>query len=210
MRAPESFLRIPALAAVARNFSGAAVSCAAVLTGGALLLAGCSARDLPETRVQAFSPSSAQTLPATPMAVSCEPNQRAVVHPVLMNGVTVSQVDCVSTAFAPTAAPAMYEPAAASPVPVSYGNQYAAEPPRVVPATYSAPRVTETRRVTTTRSQRIEPQGRSWKKSALIIGSSAGVAAGVGGAVGGKKGALIGAAIGGGGATIWDQMTRRD
>jgi hypothetical protein len=51
--------------------------------------------------------------------------------------------------------------------------------------------------------------GRSWQKSALIIGSSAGIGAGVGGAIGGKKGALIGAAVGGGGATIWDQITRR-
>jgi hypothetical protein len=50
---------------------------------------------------------------------------------------------------------------------------------------------------------------RSVKKSAVIIGSSAGVGAGVGAAVGGKKGALIGAAIGGGGAAIWDQVTRR-
>jgi len=47
------------------------------------------------------------------------------------------------------------------------------------------------------------------KKSAIIIGSSAGVGAGVGAAVGGKKGALIGAVIGGGGATLWDQVTRR-
>ena len=37
-------------------------------------------------------------------------------------------------------------------------------------------------------------RGRSWQKSAIIIGSSAGVGAGVGAAVGGKKGALIGAA----------------
>ena len=50
---------------------------------------------------------------------------------------------------------------------------------------------------------------RSVKKSAIIIGSSAGAGAGVGAAVGGKKGALIGAAIGGGGAALWDQMTRR-
>ena len=50
---------------------------------------------------------------------------------------------------------------------------------------------------------------RSVKKSAIIIGSSAGVGAGVGAAVGGKKGALIGAAIGGGSAAIWDQVTRR-
>ena len=51
--------------------------------------------------------------------------------------------------------------------------------------------------------------GRTWKKSAVIIGSSAGIGAAVGAAVKGKKGALIGAAIGGGGATIWDQVTRR-
>jgi uncharacterized membrane protein len=50
---------------------------------------------------------------------------------------------------------------------------------------------------------------RSVAKSAIIIGSSAGIGAGVGAAAGGKKGALIGAAIGGGGATIWDQVTRR-
>ena len=52
-------------------------------------------------------------------------------------------------------------------------------------------------------------RGRSVKKSALIIGSSAGIGAGVGAAVKGKKGALIGAAIGGGAATIWDQITRK-
>ena len=50
---------------------------------------------------------------------------------------------------------------------------------------------------------------RSVAKSAIIIGSSAGAGAGVGAAVGGKKGASIGAAIGGGGATLWDQVTRR-
>ena len=48
------------------------------------------------------------------------------------------------------------------------------------------------------------------KKSAIIIGSSAGAGAGIGAAVGGKKGALIGAVIGGGGAALWDQITRRD
>jgi hypothetical protein len=51
--------------------------------------------------------------------------------------------------------------------------------------------------------------GRTWQKSAVIIGSSAGVGAGVGAAIGGKKGAVIGAAIGGGSAAIWDQATRR-
>jgi uncharacterized membrane protein len=50
---------------------------------------------------------------------------------------------------------------------------------------------------------------RSTKKSAVIIGSSAGAAAGIGAVIGGKKGALIGAVLGGGGATVWDQITRR-
>jgi uncharacterized membrane protein len=50
---------------------------------------------------------------------------------------------------------------------------------------------------------------RSVAKSAIIIGSSAGAGAGIGAAIGGKKGALIGAAVGGGGATLWDQLTRR-
>jgi hypothetical protein len=50
---------------------------------------------------------------------------------------------------------------------------------------------------------------RSVKKSAIIIGSSAGVGAGIGAAVGGKKGAGIGALLGGGGAALWDQITRR-
>ena len=50
---------------------------------------------------------------------------------------------------------------------------------------------------------------RSWQKSALLIGGSAGAGAGVGALVGGKKGALAGAAIGGGAAAIFDQVKRR-
>ena len=85
---------------------------------------------------------------------------------------------------------------------------------RYVPAaTYpvaSSPRVIPARQVVyDDRPVREVKQGRSVKKSAVIIGSSAGIGAGVGGAVKGKKGALIGAAIGGGAATIWDQATRR-
>ena len=49
---------------------------------------------------------------------------------------------------------------------------------------------------------------RSWQKSALLIGGSAGAGAGVGALMGGKKGALAGAAIGGGAAAIYDQVKR--
>ena len=86
-------------------------------------------------------------------------------------------------------------------------------PAQVVPVreVYQAPRQAarpvRTRQVVYDEPVRVPK--RSVTKSAVIIGSSAGVGAGVGAAMGGKKGALIGAAIGGGGAAIWDQITRR-
>jgi hypothetical protein len=48
------------------------------------------------------------------------------------------------------------------------------------------------------------PQGRNWKKTALVIGGSTATGAGIGALVGGKKGALIGAAIGGGASTLYE------
>lgn len=52
-------------------------------------------------------------------------------------------------------------------------------------------------------------QGRTWQKTALIIGGSAASGAGVGAIVDGKKGALIGAAIGGGAASIYEATRRQ-
>jgi hypothetical protein len=54
-----------------------------------------------------------------------------------------------------------------------------------------------------------ERQGRSWQKTALIIGGAAASGAGVGAVVDGKKGAAIGAAIGGGAASIYEATRRR-
>jgi hypothetical protein len=165
---------------------------------------------------------SAQTLAAqgssAPVLVSCEPHQRALVRPVVVNGATVSQVECVAatqnaaayaqhqfTAPAPAGHGAAAVPvAAAQPVYPDLGDA------QVVPAQYparTAARPVQTRQVVY--DERPVKKTRSVKKSAIIIGSSAGVGAGVGAAVGGKKGALIGAAIGGGGAAVWDQVTRR-
>jgi hypothetical protein len=152
----------------------------------------------------------------TPVVVSCEPNQRTLVRPVVVNGATLSQIECISAATAPfaTAAP-LYAPAPVEAVrPARVVQQVSAlsdglADARVVPV--SQP-VTVARPITTEQVVYREPrrQTRSVKKSAIIIGSSAGAGAGVGAAVGGKKGALIGAAIGGGGAALWDQITRRD
>jgi hypothetical protein len=81
-------------------------------------------------------------------------------------------------------------------------------PARVVPVrqTTTAARPVRTRQIVYDEPVR---KKRSVKKSAVIIGSSAAIGAGVGALAKGKKGALIGAAIGGGGAAIWDQITRR-
>jgi hypothetical protein len=52
------------------------------------------------------------------------------------------------------------------------------------------------------------PQGRSWKKSAVIIGGSTAAGAGVGAVLSGKSGAAKGAVVGLLGGTIYDIATR--
>jgi hypothetical protein len=92
-------------------------------------------------------------------------------------------------------------------------SAYSAYPqyPVVQPQYVSERVVTErpvVRRVATQRSvSEVRPR-RSWQKSALLIGGSAGTGAGLGALMGGKKGALAGAAIGGGAAAIYDQVKR--
>jgi uncharacterized protein YcfJ len=180
---------------------------AAVGVGALLVAVGCGTRDLSGVSAQSIAANQA----GVPVIVSCEPHQRTLVRPVVVNGAMVSQVECVASGQVPAAQLAAPE----QPQPV-YRTVRAPQPvyadfedARVVPAAQpvQTARPTQTRQVVYER----EPvkQGRSVKKSAIIIGSSAGVGAGVGAMVGGKKGALIGAAIGGGGATIWDQVTRR-
>jgi hypothetical protein len=182
---------------------------AAALGAGALLVTvGCAQDRGAAAQALAASPA------AQPVVVSCEPHQRALVRPVTIDGAAVSQVECVSAAANNVAAVQQTAPVVAAPaVPVQQPvyRQVSAQPvdalddARVVPVSTARP--VQTREVVYER----EPvkAKRSVKKSAVIIGSSAGVGAGVGAAMGGKKGALIGAAIGGGGAAVWDQITRR-
>jgi hypothetical protein len=180
--------------------------------GALLFTVGCgTSQNLPGVAAQT---TAAQ--PSTPVVVSCEPNQRTLVRPVVVNGNAVSQVECVSTGDVQGVA----QNTAAQAVPVSYYRAPVARTAeltdtRYVPApTYpaaSSARVIPARQVVyDDRPVRDVRHGRSVKKSAVIIGSSAGIGAGVGAAIHGKKGALIGAALGGGGAAIWDQMTRRN
>lgn len=192
----------------------------AVGAGALIVTAACGTSD--DARVHATGydgglaqPVAQQMSAGVPTAngqvlVNCEPHERALVRQILVNGQAVAQVQCVAVEQQ------VYGAAYGTPVsygsgvvaPRDYGYDTRVVQPAVVqqPVVYREPvRSTSSRRVVTQRSD----SGRSVKKSAIIIGSSAGVGAGVGAAVGGKKGALIGAAIGGGGAAIWDQMTRR-
>jgi len=183
-----------------------------VAASALLFTYGCGAQNA--SGVQAQPAANAQA--GQPVVVSCEPHQRTLVRPVVVNGATISQIECVA---AETQAAAYAQPAAAAqPAPgYAYVAQRTApqpvyrdlEPARVETVrTESVARPVRTRQVVYDEPVRVEKK-RSVKKSAVIIGSSAAVGAGVGAVTGGKKGALIGAAIGGGGAAIWDQITRR-
>ena len=138
------------------------------------------------------------------MLVNCGPYQRTLVRTTYLNGQPVASVDCVP---AENAAPAGYvaqsqfAPVAAQPV-----VYQTAPAPRVVRTVASAPRTQTVYRETA--AVRRAPV-RSKTKSAVIIGTSAPAGAGVGALIGGKKGAIIGAVAGGGGAAVWDQVTRR-
>ena len=185
-----------------RHMNGWGTRAAAVAGLGALLFTvGCGAS---QNGAAGAAQSAAAAQPGASVVVGCEPNQRTLVRPTVVNGVAVSQVDCVSNGDAVYAQNQIAQPAA---VPVSY---YAAPrtvaarnaelgDTRIIPAA-SYP-VTTARPV---RAQqvvyddppaRVVKRGRSVTKSAVIIGSSAGIGAGVGAAIHGKKGALIGAAI---------------
>jgi hypothetical protein len=197
---------------------GARVAAVAGL-GGLLFTVGCGAS---QTGLAAAAQPANVAQPGTPVVVGCEPNQRTLVRPSVVNGVAVSQVDCVSApelaasaqplvAQQPAALPISYRPAAST---VAARNADLGDT-RIIPASASYP-ATAARPVPARQvvyddrpvQREVKPR-RSVQKSAIIIGSSAGVGAGVGAAVGGKKGALLGALIGGGGATLWDQVTRR-
>ncbi len=132
----------------------------------------------------------------TPTLVQCEPHQEAVLQRSLVANREVAQVTCVSRVVpqpAYAAAPAAYYPAAVEPDivqrPVVRTQTVRPQAQRVV--------------------YREEAPQRSWKKTALVIGGSAGAGAGIGALAGGKKGALIGAAIGGGGASIYEAIKRK-
>jgi hypothetical protein len=128
----------------------------------------------------------------------------------------VEYVQTVDGRFIPVT-PAAQSAGYANPLaqPVSYNT--ALRPVATAPAPVVVERVVErpAPRRTVSRTAPVQervveraPEGRSWKKTALVIGGSSAAGAGVGGLVDGKKGALIGAAIGGGAASIYEATKR--
>jgi hypothetical protein len=186
---------------------------AAVVGLGALLV-GCG--ESASARM-ADSASLGGTTSGSPISsVACEPNQRAVVRQLVVNGAPQSQISCESvvpgavgtTGFG--AMPVAYSPAG---VPVNYGYTQSAIPNTqfVRPASQSGVSTAAAQRAVYQRAPErvVARPKRSVGTSALIIGSSAAGGAGIGAMIGGKKGAGIGAIAGGGAAALWDQITRR-
>ena len=148
-----------------------------------------------QTRTAADSMPAAAVSGQPQAVVQCAPGQQAVVSQALVNGQMVTRADCAwmqngQAGFVPASLPAA--------------------PAQDIVEYRPAPRAVQyvERRPAPTRVVRSEPK-RSWQKSALIIGGSAGAGAGIGALTGGKKGALIGAAIGGGAGTIFEAFKRR-
>jgi len=133
---------------------------------------------------------SAYTRPAAAPLMTMDPN-----NPYAM---TVAYTGAPGPGATVLAQPAYYAPQPA------YASDIVSMP---APRTRTVARPAATReRVVYREADRRE--GRSWGKTAMIIGGSAGGGAGIGGLIGGKKGALIGAAIGGGAATIYESAKR--
>jgi hypothetical protein len=134
-----------------------------------------------------------------PTLVQCEPQQEAVVRRSIVAGREVAEVTCASTRSV-FASDGSYVDGR-----TAYAQSDIVTRPvvrtRVVRQVYTEP-------VRVSRQSEEVRSGRSWKKTAMIIGGSTAGGAGIGGIMGGKKGALIGAAIGGGAASIYEATKR--
>ena len=150
-----------------------------------------------------------RTIQVGNLRVTCGPDQQPMVRQMVAQGEQYG-VECVNPNLVTMPG---YAPGS-NLVPVSNVSQ---NPGFAAPAVYSRPAPVRTsapvaRTTSGSSSTRQEPareEGRSWTKTAMIIGGSTGAGAGVGGIVGGKKGALIGAAIGGGSAAIYEAIKRK-
>ena len=181
-----------------------------LVAGAVALGAAAVMRPSPAPAFGVDQPASAYAMPVANTAsfnngamLQCQPYEEAVMQRTIVNGREISAMTCITRA---NVAPAYYaQPGYAQPVygqPV-YRDEMVTRP--VVRTVNTAPvRRTSSQSRETDRRE----SGRSWGKTAMIIGGSSGAGAGIGGLIGGKKGALIGTAVGGGAATIYESTKR--
>jgi hypothetical protein len=179
-----------------------------LVAGAVALGAAAVMRPSPAPAFGGDQPASAYAMPVANTAsfnngamLQCQPHEEAVLQRSIVDGREVSAMTCITRATAPAyyAQPGYAQPAYGQPV---YRDDMVTRP--VVRTVNTAP----VRRVSQSRETVRRESGRSWGKTAMIIGGSSGAGAGIGGLIGGKKGALIGAAIGGGAATIYESTKR--
>jgi hypothetical protein len=194
--------------------------------GGALLLANTRSTSTavqPQNPAATVASTSAQAQ-VGPLYVDCGDGRMALIRPAAP-GQQFSYVECTPApvAVAPQGYATGYaagygQPAgymmAAGAYPAVQVQQPVQE--RVVyvdrpvtrTVTRSRPAYRRTASYAPARSTYEVRQGRSWKKSALIIGGSAAAGAGVGAILDGKSGAKKGAIVGGVGGLVYDLATR--
>ena len=176
---------------------------------GALVVAGLvvslNAQRIPALQASGFEALRGTSLdPASDgVLLNCGEGRQALVRPVAA-GQRFSQVECVATQSSATQSNVLMTPA------VMPAVQTFAAQPVVQPLVYQERPVTRVRTSTSTPVRYREPvkQGRTWKKSALIIGGSAAGGAGLGAIMGGGNGAKKGAIVGGVGGLVYDLATR--
>ena len=173
---------------------------AGIVGGGGLLVGSACTNNAPESTSPAVTALAAQAVQAGSTLVDCGPGQRVLMQQA--NGVT--QVQCVPGATMMGAPLSVGNGDFLQPIPVQanvpqapYGAPVQARPVSYEPQSY--PRTT-TRPVAT--------RGRTWKKSAAIIGGSTAAGAGVGALLSGGSGAKKGAVVGLVGGVVYDIATR--
>lgn len=133
--------------------------------------------------------------------LQCRPYEEAVLRRAFAGGREVTDVTCITRNVASMPQGAYAQPVGYVPQPMQSG--YVA-PGNVV----TRPAVQRAQPARQRNAAVRRESNRSWGKTAMVIGGSAGGGAGLGGLIAGKKGALIGAAIGGGAATIYEARKR--
>jgi len=125
---------------------------------------------------------------------------------LLLAGTSVFGARAASEETLPTIPADSMAPSAPSAYMETFRQPAVAPRPRRVPRTVAAPASYPAERVSAP-AERPAPK-RSWKKTAIVVGTGTASGAAVGAIVDGKKGALIGAAIGGGAASVYEVIRR--